>query len=164
MLKLAGQLAAFALFALAVGYFSASPQYNYMAADKALIKMNFSHAGQPTQACRKVTQAELDQLAPNMRKPMDCPRERVALLVEVKINGESKFKRAVPPSGIARDGAATVYEKFELAEGTYAVSVAMRDSRREQGYDYIMQKEVSIEAGQVLVIDFEAETGGFKFL
>ena len=164
MLKVAGQIVAFALFALTVGYFSASPNYTYMAADKALIKMNFSHAGQPRKPCRKYTQAELDQLAPNMRKPMDCPRERVPLLVELKIDGESKFKRAIPPSGIARDGAATVYEKFEVAAGTHAVSVFMRDSRRDQGYDYMIEEEVSIEAGQVQVIDFEPETGGFKFL
>lgn len=164
MLKIAGQVAAFTVFALIVGYFSVSPEYTYMAADKALIKMNFSHAGQPRQACRKLTQAELDQMAPNMRKPMDCPRERVPLLIELDIDGETKLEKAVPPTGVAQDGAATVYEKFELPQGEYTISVRMRDSRRDKGYDFTVEEEVSLEAGQVLVIDFEAETGGFKFL
>ena len=95
---------------------------------------------------------------------MDCPRERVPLLVELKINGELKFKQAIPPSGIASDGASTVYEKFQVPSGTHTVSVRMRDSRREQGYDYTSEKVVDIESGQILVIDFEPETGGFKFL
>ena len=159
-----GQVIAYVLFAVVVGYFSASPVYTYLDPDKGLIKMNFSHAGQPKQKCRRYTQEELDQLAPNMRKPMDCPRERVPLLVELEINGELRFKQAIPPSGIAGDGASTVYQKFQVPSGSHTVSVRMRDSRREQGYDYTTEKVVNIESEQVLVIDFEPETGGFKFL
>ena len=159
-----GQTIAYVLFAVVVGYLSASPVYTYLDPDKGLIKMNFSHAGQPKQKCRRYTQEELDQLPPNMRKPLDCPRERVPLLVEVEINGELKFQQAVPPSGIARDGASTVYEKFPVPKGTYTILVRMRDSRRDQGYDYTTEKAVNIDSGQVLVIDFEPETGGFKFL
>lgn len=159
-----GQAIAYVLFAVVVGYFSASPVYRYLDPDKALIKLNFSHAGQPKEECRRYTQEELDQLPPNMRRPMDCPRERVPLLVELEINGELHLKQSVPPSGIASDGAATVYEKFQVPSGTHTVSVRMRDSRREQGYDYAAEKVVNVESGQILVIDFEPETGGFKFL
>ena len=159
-----GQAVAYVLFAVVVGYFSASPVYRYLDPDKALIKLNFSHAGQHKQECRRYTQEELDQLPPNMRRPMDCTRERVPLLVELEINGELQLKQSVPPSGIASDGAATVYEKFQVPSGTHTGSGRMRDSRREQGYDYATEKVVNVESGQVLVIDFEPETGGFKFL
>ena len=163
-LRYLGQAIAYVLFAVVVGYFSTSPVYTYLDPAKALIKLNFSHAGQPKEECRRYTQEELDQLAPNMRKPMDCPRERVPLLVELEINGELQLKQFIPPSGIASDGAATVYEKFEVPSGAHTVSVRMRDSRREQGYDYTTEKVVNIESGQIVVIDFEPETGGFKFL
>lgn len=158
------QVAAYLLFAAALGYLSSSPSYTYLEPGKSLIRMNFSHAGETKQACRKFTQAELDQLAPNMRKPMDCPRERVALAVEVEIDGTLYFKKTIPPTGVAGDGAATVNEKFEVSAGRHAIAVRMRDTRGGEGFDYVRQDVVDIGPGRVLVIDFEPETGGFKFL
>ena len=163
-LRLLGLLVAYAAFALMVGYFSTQPVYHHVPSGNALIKMNFSHAGQPKQECRQLTQEELDQLAPNMRKPLDCPRERVPLLVELSIDGDLRYRGSVPPTGVAGDGAATVYQKFQVPGGRHQISVRMRDSRRGEGFDYAAEHTFDLAAGRILVIDFEAETGGFKFL
>ena len=42
--------------------------------------------------------------------------------------------------------------------------VRLRDSRREEGYDHEMAEDIELLPGQHLVIDFRADTGGFRFL
>lgn len=164
VVRTAGQILAFLMFAMVVGYFSAAPVYTHLSADKGLIKLNFSHAGQPKQQCRRLSQEELDQLPPNMRKLEDCPRERVPLLVEFELNDVLVYREAVAPSGLAGDGAATVYQKFPVAGGPQKFKVSMRDSRRQTGFDHVMERDLEIIPGRIVVIDFEAETGGFKIL
>jgi hypothetical protein len=57
-----------------IGYFATSPKYRQIPDDVALIKLSISHLGD--RECRKRTPEELAKLPPNMRAPMDCPRER----------------------------------------------------------------------------------------
>src|SRR3990167_4997663 len=77
-----GQVIAFTLFAIGLGYFSNSPTYTHHDPEMALIKLSFSHASQHKEECRRLSPEEIAALAPNMRRPMDCPRERVPVLVE----------------------------------------------------------------------------------
>ena len=72
-----GQAIAYTLFAVVVGYFATQPAYTYFPPDKAQIKLSFGHAGKHETECRRLTQEELNKLAPNMRRPMDCPRRRL---------------------------------------------------------------------------------------
>jgi len=46
-----GQVIAYALFAMVVGYFATQPAYTHLDPDQALIKLSFSHAGAHTR-CR----------------------------------------------------------------------------------------------------------------
>jgi len=159
-----GQAVLYGLFALMIGYFSASPVYTHVDPGMAVIKLNFSHAGAPIRECRRFTPEELAKLAPNMRRPTDCPRERVPLYVELDIDGRTIFRRHLRPAGLAKDGSATVYQRFTVAPGTHRISVRMRDSRRDTGFDWTFDQETSIEARQNVAIDFRAETGGFRIL
>ena len=56
--------------------------------------MNFKHAGEPVEECRKLTQAEIEAIAPNMRTGLDCPRERVPLYVELIVDDEIVFSES----------------------------------------------------------------------
>lgn len=159
-----GQFIAYALFALVVGYFATQPAYTHLDPDKALIKLSFSHAGAHREECRQLTQEELDRLPPNMRRPMDCPRERRPLLVELELDGEILYRDELPPSGLAGDGASTAYRKFPLAAGSHQLVARLRDSRREEGFDYVKSAEVTLAPQQNFVIDFRPEFGGFLFL
>lgn len=162
--RLATQGLAYSVFALGIGYFSSSPVYTHVDPSLALIKLSFSHAGAPKTECRRLTQEEMDQLPPNMRRPTDCPRQRVALLVELEIDGQVVYRDWRPPSGLAGDGASTVYQRFPVSPGPHQIAVRLRDSRRESGFDFEREGAVQIEPRQNFVIDFRAETGGFKFL
>jgi hypothetical protein len=159
-----GQFIAYALFALVVGYFATQPAYTHLDPDKALIKLSFSHAGAHREECRQLTQEELNRLPPNMRRPMDCPRERRPLLVELELDGEILYRDELPPSGLAGDGASTAYRKFPVAAGSHQLVARLRDSRREEGFDYVKSAEVTLAPQQNFVIDFRPEFGGFLFL
>jgi len=162
--QLAGQAFAYTLFALAVGYFATRPAYTYHDPDTALIKLSFSHAGQRKGECRQLTPEELAALAPNMRKPLDCPRERLPLVVELLLDGEILFKGELPPSGLAGDGTSTAYEKFPVEPGRHRLTARLRDSARTDGFDYEGETDVTLEPLQVFVVDFKATKGGFIFL
>jgi len=76
-----GQAAVYGLIALALGYFSDQPAYTHFPPDRALVKLSLVHPGAPAGECRRRTPEELAQLAPNMRKVLDCPRGRLPVLV-----------------------------------------------------------------------------------
>ena len=104
----AGALRAFAQFALYAGFallvatFSYWPPYARIDPDSAVIKLSFSHAGDLREPCRTLSPEELAALAPNMRSGVDCPRERVSVVVELEIDGERVYRAELPPSGPRR--------------------------------------------------------------
>jgi hypothetical protein len=158
-----GQFIAYALFAMVVGYFATQPAYTHLGQDEALIKLSFSHAGAHIRECRKLTQEELNRLPPNMRRPTDCPRERVALLIELELDDNLIYRDALPPSGLSSDGASTAYQKFAVPAGAHRLVARLRDSRRKSGFDYESTVNVSLTPQQNFVIDFRPERGGFLF-
>lgn len=164
VLRYIGQAIAYALFAFVVGYFATQPPYAHLDPEQAMIKLSFSHAGEHRQECRRLTQEELNRLPPNMRRPTDCARERVALLVELELDGELLYRAELPPSGLASDGASTAYRKFPVPAGSHRLVARLRDSRREAGFDYEKSAGISLAPQQNFVIDFRPEMGGFLFL
>ncbi len=162
-LPLLGQAVAYILFAAFLGVFSVAPSYTYLEPDLAVIKLSFSHAGDRVGPCRRLTQEEIDKLPPNMRRSEDCPRARLPLLVELELDGEIATHRLLPPVGLQRDGASSVYQRFQVAAGKHRIVARLRDSARSEGFDYEGEAEVEIVPGQNFVIDFRAESGGFIF-
>ncbi len=160
---LLGQAVAYILFAAFLGVFSVAPSYTYLEADRAVIKLSFSHAGDRVSPCRRLTQEEIAALPANMRRSEDCPRARLPLLVELELDGEIATHRLLPPVGLQRDGASSVYQRFQVAAGKHRIVARLRDSARSEGFDYEGEAEVEIVPGQNFVIDFRAESGGFIF-
>ena len=158
-----GQIIAFTIFAFGLGYFSTSPSYTYHDPEKALIMVSFSHASERKEECRRFTQEELAKLAPNMRRPLDCPRERVPLHVEITLDGTSLLSQSYNPTGLARDGSASVYERIPVAPGQHQLIAKLRDSSRETGFDYEREETIKLDSKQLFVIDFRKELNGFYF-
>lgn len=156
----AGQVALYALFALFIGVFSSWPAYRHLAADQALVKLSFTHSAQRVSECRPVPAAELAKLPPNMRAPMQCPRERAPVLVELDIDGQTLVRHAAAPSGLSKDGASAVYQRLPVAAGPHRIAVRMKDSPGATGFDYSREETVTLKPAQVLVIDFDAGKGG----
>jgi hypothetical protein len=163
-LRIAAQAVAYAAFFAVVGAFSAAPVYSPLAPGLALVRVSFSHAGERVQPCRRFTPEEIAALAPNMRRALDCARERVALRLQVSVDGETVMDRELPPSGLAGDGAATVYGRFPVPAGRHHVVAKLRDSRREQGFDHEAAFDLDLKAGDSRVLGFVPQEGGFKVL
>ncbi len=149
---------------MGIGYFSVRPLYTYSDPEMAMIKLSFSHTGAHVRECRRFTQEELDALAPNMRRPTDCPRERVPLLVELELDGKVIYREQLQPDGLAKDGSATAYKGFTVKPGIHEIEIRMRDSRRTEGFDWRYEEQVDLSPRQNLAIDFRPGTGGFKIL
>ncbi|MGP1629098.1 MAG: hypothetical protein ACTS8S_04195 [Giesbergeria sp.] len=161
---LAGQALLYGSFALLVGLFSRWPAYAPLEADEALIKLSFVHHGQRIAECRPYTAEELAKLAPNMRAPLKCERERAPVAVELDIDGAPAYRYTAAPSGLSRDGASTVYKRLEVPAGTHRISVRMRDTTATSGFNHQHEATVELKPAQVLVIDFDAERGGIVLL
>jgi len=159
-----GQAVAYALFAVVIGYFATQPSYTYLEPGKAQIKLSFGHAGEHTTDCRRLSQEELNQLAPNMRRPLDCPRGRLPVLIELELDGKLLYREEVPPSGLAGDGVSTAYKTFAVDPGRHQLVARLRDSNRSEGFDHEKASEITLSPQQNFVIDFHPSRGGFLFL
>lgn len=163
-LRYLGQVFVLAIGAAIVAYFSVQPSYDAFPSDRAQIKLSFAHVGKPKGECRRLTREELAALPPNMRKPTQCPRERVPLVLELEVDGTILFADTLSPTGVASDLPARVYEKIEVSPGSHRVVARLRDSARTDGFDYVREAEIELAPRDILVIDFMAHRGGFLFL
>lgn len=162
LLRYAGQGIAYAAFAGVIGYFSSAPAYRHFPEDQALIRLSLRHAGQHKDKCRERSDAELAKLAPNMRSRMDCARERSPVIVQLELDGAELYRVALQPSGLSRDGAASLYRRIPVSAGRHNLVARLNDSGAA-GYTYTSQETVVLKPAQVLVIDFKAGADGFVF-
>lgn len=159
-----GQAAIYVVIAGILGYFSVAPAYRHFPDDAAQVKISFAHGAKPKGECRRLTAAEIAELAPNMRRPLSCPRERLPLLLEFELDGSKMFSESLPPTGLAGDGPSRIYRTFPVPAGRHHVAVRMRDSNRDDGFDYERETSVELEPKQIFVIGFRGDTGSFVFV
>ena len=163
VMQFSGQILFYALFAVFIGYFSVAPAYTHFPADQALIKASFSHAGQPVEECRVRTAAELEKLPPNMRAPTVCGRERSPVMFELELDGKRLYRAEHRPSGLSRDGASTINQRFAVPAGRHHLRARLSDNVRNPETTYTREQDVTIAAGRVFVVDFNIRSGGFFF-
>jgi hypothetical protein len=161
ILKWAGQVAVYAGMALWLGYFANKPVYTHVDPDLALIKLSVIHTAQRKGECRRRTREELEALNPNMRKPLDCPRERLPTRLEVLLDGDSIYDETIQPAGLSRGSQTRVYQRLPAPPGEHELEVRMVDSNRTEGYDYTVSARIRLSSGKIFVIDFRADSGGF---
>lgn len=161
-LSYALQAVCYAAFVAVVGYFSTSPPYVHLPAGQALVKLSFQHAGERKEACHERTPEELAKLAPNMRAASVCPRERVPVEVQVEMDGKPLFAVVARPSGLAQDGASTVYRRVAVPAGAHRIVARLKDAP-VGGFGYTVERTIDLAPGRVLVIDFDKKDGGFVF-
>ena len=161
-MKFVMQFMAYAVFAAFVGLLSVWPSYQLLPPELAVVSLTISHAGQRVGECRRLSQEELNDLPPNMRKPTDCPRERHPIMVELRADGEVIYRQTSLPSGLWSDGKATVYQRLQMPAGDHSFSVGMNDSGGEQ-FDFELSVNQHLSPGQNLVIDFDDQQQAFIF-
>jgi hypothetical protein len=134
--------------------FATSPTYRQIPDDVALIKLSISHLGD--RECRKRTPEELAKLPPNMRAPMDCPRERSDINLEVDLDGEPVFAPCCTPPASTRTACrpSTSASKSRPAPPAGGQDERQPDQRRLQ---LRQGRSRSPLPRQVLVIDFNPD-------
>jgi hypothetical protein len=160
--RYAAQGVLYGAFVAAVGYFSSAPAYRHIAPDESLVRLSLSHAAERRQPCHERTPEELAKLAPNMRAQRVCPRERADVTVELEMDGNLLYRIVAAPSGLGKDGAATVYRRFVIGAGAHRFLARLSDDAQGE-FKYTAERNVEIGAGRVLLIDFNAGEGGFVF-
>jgi hypothetical protein len=158
-----GQILMYSAFGLVIGWFATMPQYRYADPGIASIKVSLSHAADRIEPCVQLTPEQIAELAMNMRQTEACERERLPLYVEIDIDGRNVFSLESEPTGLWNDGPSSVYERFDVAPGTHTITARLRDTDREDGWDYEKTDNVVLEAGRYFTVTFKAETGGFNF-
>jgi len=161
-LRYAIQAVLYGAFAAFVGYFSTAPTYDHLAPGEALVRLSFSHAAQRKEPCSERTPEELAKLAPNMRAKQVCPRARSPVMVEIELNGRPLYRIIAPPSGLAADGASTVYRRLVVPAGRHEIRARLSDNAQGE-FNYVAERTIELAAGRVLLIDFNAAQGGFLF-
>jgi len=148
-------------FMAALAVFSTYPPYTYSDKDKAQIKLSISHPGQHVEECRKRTSEELAKLPPNMRAKMSCGRERVAVHVEMELDGKKMFSNTSKPAGLRKDGSSSFYEKFIVDAGPHVLVLRMNDSPDPDAITATLEREVHLSPAQNLVISYREDGSGF---
>jgi hypothetical protein len=161
-MRIAAQLVLYVPLMVLIGYFSTSPPYRIIEPDEALVRVSFSHAAQRLQECRQRTDEELAKLPPNMRLREECPRERAPTHFQLEIDGQVMVDRVIAPSGLSRDGPATLYSRFTVPVGRHSFVARLNDSPAP-GFNHSAGATVDLEPGDAVVIDFQSSKGGFVF-
>jgi hypothetical protein len=160
VLRYAAQAVLYAAFVAVIGHFSNRPVYEHLPANDALLKVSLSHAGERKDACHQRSAEELAKLAPNMRAQSVCPRERVPVVVDVELDGARVFHVVAPPSGLAKDGASTIYRRLPIAAGTHRITARLSDTP-DGAFNYSHDATLDLAPGRVVVVDFDPSQGGF---
>jgi ferredoxin/coenzyme F420-reducing hydrogenase delta subunit len=161
--RYAGQAAAYAAIAATIGVFATRPEFTYLDRGDALLKLSFSHAGQPLKPCRRYTHEELTQTRFSERRATSCERGRWPVYVELDLDGKPIYRGTHEPFGLWDDGPSAVYARFKVPAGQHRLDARLRDDGAKSGFDYVAAQTIELAPGQNFVVDFRGAEGGFVF-
>jgi hypothetical protein len=149
----------YTVFMALIWYFASSPSIRIIGEDEAMITIAFAHAGDLREPCRKLSSEELANLAPNMRKLEDCPRERSPVIIEALLDGEVLYSKTLMPPGLFNDGGVDVYFSGRIPSGYHQVEIKMNDSVQREDFNHTLKQVINISPAQIVLVDFESDKG-----
>ena len=161
-LRWIGQAVLYAAFALLVGVFSSWPPFRLLADDEGLLRLSLLHPGKPKGDCRTRSAEELARMPPQMRAPLDCPRERSPVTIELRLDDRLVTRDVIQAPGLYNDQGIDVYRNFKVSAGKHRLSIWMNDDVNVEGPTYQHEQAVSLQPAQRLVIAFNSERDGFS--
>ena len=144
------------LFMAVVWYFSINPPYHQLEEDEAVITLSFTHATKIREACRKLSQEELMKLAPNMRLPTSCPRERSPLKLELYLDAKLITQEVLQPLGFHKDQGVSMFKRMKVKAGEHTLRVWMNDDVNVDGATYKYKEKIKLKPEQLLLLDFDS--------
>ncbi|MBF0291525.1 MAG: hypothetical protein HQK86_05145 [Nitrospinae bacterium] len=170
-------LSPFAMFVLAfpvvfVGVFSTWPAHTFTDPSLMGIIVSFKKITDKAHLCDERELAEFNAAAEKRLKHMrgvnrECgSRERVPLKLAIWVDGAKMADIKLPPSGIHKDSACYIYQKFLFPAGERKVKIAMSGSRdaKEGEYEYEYEVVVKGESRSAIVVSFDSENNVFKII
>ncbi len=156
------QVVNYTVFMALAWYFSVAPPFENLKQDEAVVVLALNHEGENIEPCHRLSPQELAALPPNMRKPVECGRERSPLIIEVLMDDKVLFNTKAIPPGLYRDGSANVFLRAEIAAGQHDFKVKMNDSVHKDGFNHQYQQKIELTPAQLMVIGFD-KSDGFSF-
>ena len=149
----------YSIFIALIWYFATSPAIHPIDDDEAMLTIAFAHAGELREPCRRLSAQELAELAPNMRKIEDCPRERSPITIEASLDGDPLFSQTFRATGLFEDGGVDIYFSKTVAAGKHNLSLQMNDSVHIEGFNHEFEAEIDMPAARVLLVRFKPDSG-----
>lgn len=163
-LRIILQIVAFAVFGTCIGYFSRSPTHSLADPGTATLKISLTRATARIEPCVRLSAEEIAQLSPNMRREMQCGRERRPLVLEVSVDGETLVAIEAEPSGVWSDGPVSLYSSHVITPGDHRLIVRLRESGPGgEDWEITLNEHVTIEAGRYYTVTYRDETGRLRF-
>ena len=148
------QAAFFAVFFIPLAKLTSTPSYHVHEQGTAVIKLAFRHAGVAIGECETIHGAGIERASVEQLRNSLCSRERSPLELELILDGETLYRELVHPTGLNKDGVASVYARFVVPAGRHEIALAMRDDVVADAPNWILQHEVELAQAEVLVIGF----------
>ena len=149
----------YTVFMAMVAYFSLMPTHRHLQDDQAVVTLAFGHAGKRVTECVRFTPEQLAEMAPNMRKPAECPRERSPVTIELRLDGERLTREVIEAPGLYNDQSIDVFRNFKVPAGSHELAVEMNDDANVSGPTWQLQRHVTLRPAQRLVVAFESPDG-----
>lgn len=106
----------------ALGWLSQVP-YDAASDVESLVRLAWRTRGTRVDACRRLTDAELERLPIHMRQEEVCERRTLPYRLVVVLDGRTVVDEAVYPSGARADRPLYVYREFPMRPGRHDVEV-----------------------------------------
>ena len=116
-LRWAGQACAYAALVAADRLLRHAARLHQPAGDHALLKLSFSHAGQPLKPCRRFTHEELTSTRFSERQRDQLRARPLAGVRRVRSRRQPLYRGTHEPAGLWNDGPSSVYLRFEVPAG-----------------------------------------------
>jgi hypothetical protein len=158
ILRVTAQIGFYACVGIFIGYLSVAPGYQYTDGQSSVLKLVVRHSGFLLGECRVVSQEELMKLAPNMRKPQDCPRGKAPMSVSLLVENEVFYDGIIKPSGIHSDGVLALYQQFNIPPGQVSVRLAIESGKQDL---QLFERELAVRPADVLLLEYH--DSGFNF-
>jgi len=162
-LRVVGQTLVWLLLLAPAILFAQWPRHEVLPPGHGELRLSLVHTTERLQPCRRLSQAELLALPPNMRKPEQCERARAPAHAWIRVGDRPVFEATVVPVGLHDDGRVYLHRRWSLPAGRYPLYVGLKDTPGEGGPDQEYRFELVLEPGHsalLLVGDGTARLSG----
>lgn len=145
--RVVGQTLVWLLLLAPAILFAQWPRHASLPPGHGELRLSLVHTTERLQPCRRLSQAELQALPPNMRKPEQCERARAPAHAWIRIGDRPALEATVMPVGLHDDGRVYLHRRWSLPAGRYPLYVGLKDTPGEGGPDHEHRLELVLAPG-----------------